>query len=81
MHALRVGLLRAGKISQFKYPLQELMNGLVVRHLQLRLSNMSLISRTHMKVKEENQTPQFPRTTTGKQWYMHQPISIMLKIK
>lgn len=75
-HALRERLLRAGhdlleKYRNLKYPLQELMNGLVVRHLQLKLATVNLISRAHIKVEGENQTTQFPRTTTGKLWYMH----------
>lgn len=62
-----------GQHPNLNYPLHELTDGSVVRHLQFRLANVIFISRTHMKVKEENQTPQFPRTPTGELWYMHYP--------
>lgn len=45
------------------------MNGSVVRHLQLNLATVNLISRIHIKVEGENQTTGFPRTTTGCMYY------------
>lgn len=57
------------------------MNGSVVRHLQLNLVTVNLISRTHIKVEGENQTTGFPRTTTGELRCMHCPHPTTIKIK